>query len=190
MSRLRFSPSIEESIVLTLFDLVNHLTRNGEKMASANGLTVQQYLTLLQIAGDPNFPKAKSAQRRDSEGVLASEMARARGVSRASVSAQVSSLVRKDLVRQVEEPDDRRRKMLFVTAAGDTALAAAEPARRAANQALFRSWSGDQLSGLQAILEDCLARLTEDRERRQAKVPAAFAAATGAAGAVPGSGGD
>jgi len=165
----RFSPSIEESVVLTLFDLVNHLTRNGEKMAAASGLTVQQYLTLLQIAGDPNFPHAGGARRGRGEGVLASEMARARGVSRASVSAQVSSLVRKELVRQVEEPDDRRRKMLFVTKAGDSTLAAAEPGRRAANQALFRPWSGDQLGGLQAILEDCLERLTEDRERRETK---------------------
>jgi len=169
MNRLQLHRSIEESIVLTLFDLVNHLTRNGEEMAAEIDLTVQQYLTLLQIAGDPNFPQTAGRDRADGQGVLASEMARARGVSRATVSAQVSSLVRKGLVHQVEEPDDRRRKRLFVTESGHATLRLAEPARRTANRALFRPWKGAELGALQAVLSDCLVRLTEDRERRAAR---------------------
>ena len=169
MTHLQLNLSIEESIVLTLFDLVNHLTRNGEEMAAAIGLTVQQYLTLLQIAGDPNFPETKGVDRVAGEGVLASEMARARGVSRATISAQVSSLVRKGLVHQVEEPDDRRRKRLFVTAVGYSTLKSAEAPRQTANRALFRPWTDPQLRTLKAILDDCLARLTEDRERRAAR---------------------
>jgi hypothetical protein len=50
--------SVEESIVLTLFDLSNHLGKLGEGLAGRAGLTTQQWLLLLQVAGDPNFPAA------------------------------------------------------------------------------------------------------------------------------------
>ena len=54
----KFRRSIEESIVLTLFDLANHLSKSGELMSREIGLTVKEWILLLQVAGDPNFPVA------------------------------------------------------------------------------------------------------------------------------------
>ena len=59
---LTLRPHLEESLILTLYDLVNHLTKNGENLALIGDLTVQQWLVLLQIAGDPNFPSSASKE--------------------------------------------------------------------------------------------------------------------------------
>ena len=113
--------STEESLILTLLDLANHLTRNGERLAQQEGLTAQQWLLLLQIAGDPNFPRL-GAPAETGTAVLASNIAAARGVSRPTISALVSSLVHKGLVSQAEDPGDRRQKALDATPAGLAAL--------------------------------------------------------------------
>ena len=99
--------TIEDSIVLTLFDIANELGKLGEGVSSKAGLTTQQWLMLLQIAGDPNFAVPKDGPSRNGPGIMASEIARARGVSRANVSMLVAQLLRMGLVNQAEQPDDR-----------------------------------------------------------------------------------
>ncbi len=143
MVPLELSESAEEALILTLLDLANHLARNGEAMAAQEGLTTQQWLVLLQIAGDPNFPASPrgGAQQvtrgSETDGVLASEIAAARGVSRANVSTLVTPLLRRQLIRQTDDPEDRRRKRLTLTAAGREVIERLEPLRRGANQKLF-----------------------------------------------------
>ncbi len=147
--------SVEESLILTLLDLANHLTRNGERLAQKEGLTVQQWLLLLQIAGDPNFPRL-GAPSEPGSAVLASAIAAARGVSRPTISALVSSLVRKGLISQSEEPGDRRQKMLRATEAGLAVLARIEPARRQANESLFARFDPSEVSLVLRVLRSCL----------------------------------
>ncbi len=132
--------SVEKALILTLFDLANHLARRGEELASVADLTAQQWLVLLQIAGDPNFPGAVPRRR----GIVASEIARQRGVTRANLSAPVAALLRRGLVRRVEDRRDRRRKLLSVTAAGRAALETIEPLRRQANRLLFAELSAGE----------------------------------------------
>jgi DNA-binding MarR family transcriptional regulator len=155
----RLSRTIEDSIVLTLFDIANELGKLGEGVASRAGLTTQQWLLLLQIAGDPNFAAPKDSPARIGTGVMASEIARARGVSRANVSMLVAQLLRMGLVNQAEQPDDRRRKHLAVTDAGQRALASIESARREANQNLFASLAPAERRQLLHSLRACLDRL-------------------------------
>lgn len=158
----RTEASVEESIVLALFDLTNQLTKLGERLAGRIGLTTQQYLILLHIAGDPNFtvPARRTAARQD--GVLASEIASVRGVSRANVSALVAGLLRKRYVRQVDHPGDRRRRGLVATESGLRALASVEAARRRANRALLAGLDRCQRRQLLAALRSCLDRLWQD----------------------------
>ena len=167
--------SIEESLILTVLDLANHLTRSGERIAREEGLTAQQWLLLLQIAGDPNFPMPGQLTEGGSA-VLASNFATARGVSRPSISALVSSLIQKGLVSQAEEPGDRRQKALCATPAGLEALARIEPERRRANQSLLDGFEPSDLSNALKILRTCLDALwaagRSETERRQ---PAASA---------------
>ena len=155
---LNLTRSPEESLILTLFDVVNHMTKNGEGMAAEGGLTVQQWLVLLQIAGDPNFPPS-DPDRDPAAGVLASEIASARGVSRSNVSSLLTPLLQKGLVRQVEDVKDRRRKFLQVTAAGRAALERIEPIRRRANRSLFAGVDRGELGTALRLLETSLSRL-------------------------------
>ncbi len=152
----RFRRSFEESIVLTLFDLVNHLTKSGERMSREIGLTVKEWILLLQVAGDPNFPAPDAADRGST---TASTIAGTRGVSRAHISSLVAALVRKGMLQQIPGSQDRRWKHLRLTPAGAAALARIEPKRHRANQALFTGCSSEQLSGILEGLQDSLTRL-------------------------------
>lgn len=147
--------SVEDSFILTLFDLVNHLTRNGERIVQTEGLTVQQWLLMLQIAGDPNFPYPDDA----TGPVLASALASARGVSRPSVSSLVTPLVQKGLIAQGEDPADRRQKTLRLTRAGRETLDRIEPRRRRANALLLGEFSERELTDALQVLSRCLTAL-------------------------------
>ncbi len=153
-----YTESTEESLILTVLDLANHLTRNGERIAQQEGLTAQQWLLLLQIAGDPNFPML-GAPAEAPKAVLASTIATARGVSRPTISALVGSLVQKGLVSQAEEPGDRRQKALCATPAGLAVLARIEPVRHRSNKALLAGFEPSELSLVMRILRSCLDAL-------------------------------
>jgi DNA-binding MarR family transcriptional regulator len=155
---LKITESTEESLILTLLDLANHLTRNGERIARKEGLTAQQWLLLLQIAGDPNFPQLGVASEPGST-VLASNIAAARGVSRPTISALVGSLVQKGLVSQEEDPGDRRQKALRATPAGLEALARIEGPRHRANQELFADFNAPEIKRVLRLLRSCLDTL-------------------------------
>ena len=162
--KLRMEERLEESVVLALFDLANHLQRRGERLASVAGLTTQQWLVLLQIAGEPNFPH--SARDEDNR-VLASDIARVRGVSRATISAVVSALKKLGLIREDADPADRRRRYLAITRAGADAIVAIEPQRRAANQRLLDGLDQADRKRMLAYLERCLGVLWDVHEGEQ-----------------------
>jgi DNA-binding MarR family transcriptional regulator len=165
--------TIDDSIVLTLFDIANELGKLGEGVSSKAGLTTQQLLMLLQIAGDPNFAVPKDGTSRKGPGIMASEIARARGVSRANVSMLVAQLLRMGLISQAEQPDDRRRKHLAVTGAGRRAVADIESARHEANQNLFASLTPTERRQLLRSLRACLERLwLVDRSGGVGRAPA------------------
>jgi DNA-binding MarR family transcriptional regulator len=155
----RLTRTTEDSIVLTLFDIANELGKLGDGLASQAGLTTQQWLLLLQIAGDPNFATPPDSPPREGQGIMASEVARDRGVSRANVSMLVAQLLRMGLVVQAEQPEDRRRKQLILTEAGRKALAGIQAARHEANENLFASLSPAQRTQLLRSLRACLERL-------------------------------
>ena len=166
---LVLSESIEESLILTLLDVANHLEKNSEAMAAQEGLTTQQWLVLLQIAGDPNFPAMHSKgnpREGRTEGVLASEIAAARGVSRANVSTMVTPLLRRKLIRQADDPSDRRRKLLTLAPAGRRIIERLEPLRRGANQKFFADLEPEVKKELLHNLERCLEELNRLSKRR------------------------
>ena len=156
---LKFETSVEESLILTLFDVVNYMAKNSEIMAIAGGLTVQQWLVLLQIAGDTSFPRPAKQAHSMPNRVLASEIANARGVSRPNISALVAVLLRKRLVQQHDDPGDRRRKYLSITAKGLRALEQIEPVRRDVNTSLFADFSTDEIEVAGQFLQRLLVKL-------------------------------
>jgi DNA-binding MarR family transcriptional regulator len=149
--------------VLSLLDLANHLQRRGEKLAARGGLTTQQWFLLLHIAEDPRFPSGARAGSAE-PGVLASGIAEARGVSRANISSLLRGLLSRGLVGQIEDPSDRRRRRLVVTATGRAALAAIEPGRRFANRSLLRGMSPAEREAFLGHLRNCLETIERERE--------------------------
>lgn len=162
--KLRMAQRLEESVVLALFDLANHLQRRGERLAAVAGLTTQQWLVLLQIAGEPNFP---SSAHDEEDRVLASDIARVRGVSRATISAVISALKKRGLIREHADPADRRRRYLAITRAGADAIEAIEPERRVANERLLRGLDQADRKRMLDYLERCLGVLWEVVEDEQ-----------------------
>ena len=171
---MSFDESTEEALILTLLDVANHLSKNGEALAAREGLTTQQWLIMLQIAGDPNCPGTDGDGAGASCGVLASELARARGVSRANISTLVTALLRKDLVQQQDDPQDRRRKRLTLTDAGQAALERLEPRRREANLGLFAELEVAEREALLRGLRHCLSRLSAAVRERDVSDPQHF----------------
>ncbi len=153
----RHARTTDESLVLHLFDLTSHLGRLGERMASQVGLTTQQWIVLLQIGGDMNFPGAVAG--RSATGVLPSEIAAARGVSRATVSVLVAALLARGLVRNIADSVDGRRKRLALTPAGEKILDQTDPLRRAANRRLFSALSVAERGQFLDYLKRCLEAL-------------------------------
>jgi len=149
--------SIGEALILTLFDIANYLTKNSEIIALEGELTVQQWLVLMQIADSSHFPQPRP--RPAGAGMHASEIADARGVSRPAVSAVVTTLLRKGLVRQRENPDDRRHKTLKITVKGRRALEQIEPLRQKVNAAFFDDIPADEMKQVHRFLQDWLTRL-------------------------------
>ncbi len=141
---------------MALFNLSNQLGKLGEGLAARAGLTTQQWLVLLQVAGDPNFPVHHGQAARRRGGVLASEIALARGVSRASVSTLIAQLAGKGLLRQESEAGDRRRKRLTMTAKGRATLARLDSGRRRANRSLLRELKVRERAVLLESLRACL----------------------------------
>jgi DNA-binding MarR family transcriptional regulator len=130
-------PAPEAELVLTIGHVASHLSKPGEQLAARGGITTLEWLVLLQIAGDADFP---SRDRRPCPGggVLAFEIARERDVSRGNISTLVSASVARGLVRRRDDPKDRRRKVLETTEAGRRAAPQrTEPIRREANESLF-----------------------------------------------------
>jgi len=142
--------------VLAVLDLSNQLGKLGEGLAAHAGLTTQQWLVLLQVAGDPNFHAPNGRAAPSTGGVLGSEITEARGVSRASVSTLVAQLLGKGLVRQQPETEDRRRKGLSITAKGRAALARLDASRRHANRVLLAELGGRERAALLRSLHACL----------------------------------
>lgn len=155
-ARPALAPSVDAAIVLALFDLASHLQRRGEALAAHAGLTTQQWLVLLHVAGDPNFP---TPVRAGAGGVLPSEIARARGVSRATTSVVVAALKARGFLREEVDPEDGRRRWLAITPAGLAALASIEPTRRDANARLLDDFPARDRARLLRDLQRCLAVL-------------------------------
>lgn len=152
---------LEESIVLLLIDLGNRLTRFGEMISAQVDLTVQQWLVLLQIAGDPSFPSDEENPAGGTGAVLSSRIAADRGVSRALISATVSQLMKRGLVEQTDDPQDRRRKHLTVTDRGMAALNAVQEMRLYSNDSLLEGFSDDERALLRQQLRSMWGRATQ-----------------------------
>ena len=150
-----FQKNIHDEIIFLLSDIGNFFNKKGDLIAKKAGLTTLQWIVLLNIARDPNLPVVQNGEA-PHPGVLASEIAANRGVSRANISPIISTLIKNKFIAQKDHPTDRRRKTLHVSEKGMSALKSIQDERRFLNDRLFDSITEENQSVLVQSLQHLL----------------------------------
>ena len=96
--------NLDASILFSLLSLTSQIRLRGDLIYKFVGITTQQYMEMLHLAGDPNIPFLKNHQRE----MLASELATSLKISRPGITNILKMLIEKDLVQQIEDKNDRR----------------------------------------------------------------------------------
>ncbi|MEM6893045.1 MAG: MarR family transcriptional regulator [Bacteroidota bacterium] len=155
--------SIEESIVLSIFDLSNQLKKIGDEVYQKVGLTTQQWLILLHLANNPNLPFFKREEHK--KALMASELADSLNVSRANITNLINVLLEKGLVQQFEDNQDRRKKRLSLTKQGVALVEKTQPSRFAVIEYLMEGFTKDEKETFLRFLEQSMNRIINDEER-------------------------
>lgn len=155
--------SIEESIVLSIFELSNQLKKIGDEVYQKVGLTTQQWLILLHLAENPNLPFFK--REKHQKALMASELAESLNVSRANITNLINVLLEKNLIRQYEDDNDRRKKRLELTKKGVDLVNRTQPSRLAVIMFLTEGFNKNEKETFLRFLEACTNKITNEEEK-------------------------
>lgn len=148
------------SLIFHVIRFSETIRRNGDVMTHRYGITTQQWLILLLLAKDPNIIYLQ--EHPQEKPMLAKELADAMNVSRANVTNLLNVLLRKKLVKQVPDDDDKRRKRLVLTPQGEKVVAELELPRHANNEKLFKSFSKEEKDQFIGFIKTALAIMKRD----------------------------
>ena len=160
MKRKMIEKSIEESIVLSIFDLANQLKKIGDEVYQKVGLTTQQWLILLHLADNPNLPFFKRETHK--KALMASELAESLNVSRANITNLINVLLDKSLIKQYEDQKDRRKKRLELTQKGIDLVNKTQPSRLGVINFLTEGFSTPEKETFLLFLEECLKKIANE----------------------------
>ncbi|MGW1208030.1 MarR family winged helix-turn-helix transcriptional regulator [Streptomyces sp. NPDC002499] len=131
--------SAPEQVGLTFLSLAHSLREQVDQhMLTTAGLSLSRTKVLQALAGHDRIHQA--------------ELAASLGQAPRSVTQIVEGLERLGLVARTGDPEDRRRKTVSLTAAGRTALAAAEEAGTHTLRECFGLFEPHQLATLDTLL--------------------------------------
>jgi DNA-binding MarR family transcriptional regulator len=145
---------IDETLVLSILELATALKKKGENLTQREGITTQQWLILLMLAGDKNLPFIEKGQHK--KALMASEIADVLGVSRPNITNILNALIEKKYITQFADVDDRRRKRLALTDAAVELLERLQPMRHYANSKLFSNFEKEEKEALLIYVKRCL----------------------------------
>jgi DNA-binding MarR family transcriptional regulator len=148
------------SLIFHIIRFSETIRKHGDVLTQQYGITTQQWLILLLLAKDPNIIYLQ--ENPQEKPMLAKELADAMNVSRVNITNLLNVLLRKKLIRQVADDDDKRRKRLTLTPKGEEVVMALEGPRHKRNQRLFGSFSTDQKDEMIAFVKKCLFMLRQD----------------------------
>lgn len=140
-------------IIWLILEISNLLNKYGEYICQENGITTQQWLIMLYLAGDPNIPYFE--REKHFKPLMASELADAFNVSRPNITNLILPLIKQKFVVQQPDEVDRRKKRLKLTDKGEQLLQKLEPGRKAFNEQLLEKFSPPQRKQLLKYLENC-----------------------------------
>ena len=145
--------TVEESIVLTLLGLADTITKTGEVQCQRFGVTMNQYLIMLYLAGDTNIEYI--AESAPNHPIVASQLAAALNVSRPNITNLLNLLTEKKLISQGRDKGDCRKKPLALTAEGWTLLEKMQPRRMRLNEKLLAQMPVKDRKHLLHCLQKC-----------------------------------
>jgi len=136
-----------------ILEIADLLKKYGEMITAREGITSQQWLIMLYLAGDPNIPYFEREEHL--KPLMASELAEAFNVSRPNITNLLNGLIKKKLITQVEDDVDRRKKRLKLTKKGDSLLQKLEPGRKEFNENFFEGLSERERKSMLKYLAVC-----------------------------------
>lgn len=163
MRRDLIEDSIEESIVLSILDLSNQLKKIGDEVYQKVGLTTQQWLILLHLAGNPNLPFFK--REKHEKALMASELADSLHVTRANITNLLNILLEKGLIRQYEDENDRRKKRLELTKEGEALVKKTQPSRLGVINFLTEGFTEKDKGVFLKFLGQCMDKLINEDDK-------------------------
>lgn len=113
---------------------IRKFIRFSEEQARSKGITPQQHMVLLTVRGHHAHPH-----------VSVGDIAEALQIRHHSASLLVDRCVKRGLIRRSEDPDDRRRALLTLTAEGQRVLDAITHANRGQIRSIHRDLFRDSL---------------------------------------------
>ena len=140
-------------IVWLILEINNLLTKYGDYICQGAGITTQQWLIMLYLAKDPNAPYFK--REKHDKPLMASELADALNVSRPNITNLLNGLLKKGMVKQIPDEEDRRKKRLELAPEGIKLLAKLEPGRKIFNDNLLERFSEEERAQFSDFLENC-----------------------------------
>ncbi|MFY8128656.1 MAG: MarR family winged helix-turn-helix transcriptional regulator [Chitinophagaceae bacterium] len=146
--------TLNASLIFYIIKLSETLLKNAQVICSREDITTQQWLILLLLAKDPNMVFLQEHPQK--KPLMASEIATALNVSRANITNLLIILMEKELIKQIEDEDDRRRKRLILTPKGQQIINKLEPQRNKHNENLFKHFSKDEKETAMAFINKCL----------------------------------
>lgn len=152
--------SLNASVIFHIIKFSETIRKHGDVMTHQYGITTQQWLILLLLAKDPNIIYLKENPQQ--KPMLAKELAEAMNVSRANITNLLNVLLRKKLIKQVADGDDKRRKRLILTPEGERIVLALEEPRQKRNNRLFAGVSKEEKESFIAFIQTLLGVLKKD----------------------------
>jgi len=143
-----------------ILEVADLLKKYGDKICAREGITTQQWLIMLYLAGDPNIPYFEREPH--FKPMMASELAEAFNVSRPNITNLLNGLLKKKLINQVADDIDRRKKRLKLSKKGIKLLQGLEPGRKEFNKHLLSDLNKNEKDDFLKFLMFCNEKIIKD----------------------------
>lgn len=143
-----------------IIEIADLLKKYGDMICAKEGITTQQWLIMLYLAGDPNIPYFE--REKHFKPMMASELAEAFNVSRPNITNLLNGLLKKKLILQVADEIDRRKKRLQLSKKGIKLLQVLEPGRKVFNENLLSDLNKKQQDDFLKFLVLCNDKIIAD----------------------------
>jgi len=143
-----------------ILEIADLLKKYGDRICANEGITTQQWLIMLYLAGDPNIPYFEREPH--FKPLMASELAEAFNVSRPNITNLLNGLLKKKFIVQVEDDIDRRKKRLKLSKKGNNLLGKLEPGRKSFNENFLGNLKSKERTALLKYLHVCNDKIVKD----------------------------